>query len=613
MKYFLAFFVYTVGVFTYFYSDYNYHINENYQNIVARVTNNFEASINAYELSNDTFHAMYADTMAHILSQAKGASNAKKEQLQEQLKEQFVDFYNLKKHELLEGLSVIDKEGVVFYRFHDPKIFGDSILKRKMVSSSIKEFKYEKGLDIDSYGEAFYFSYPLFWDGEYVGMYQYAFSLEALVDQMEKTNKAQYTFLFPKEVLEGIVEELELHKSYQNFIVDDKALSVNNYALQEYKDCALCRGLMQEEIFKEAFTKESPTVIYYKDQAFNKTMGIFPLKGCDGSVISYLIVDIEKTPKYELLRRALFDGFLMFFVGAIVFYYYRKMFMHHLYVRNLLDSQHQMLAVTDGKKLQDANKAFLRFFGYKNIKKFKKEHDCVCDFFLPGDGYLQTDMGEIDWYEYLHQHPYTPQRVKMIDKVLGEVRIFELNTEFFEDTHKTFLSFQDITEQLLREQELEERANLDKLTGIYNRQKFDNLLDNEIRKAERYNTDFSLIMFDLDRFKKVNDTYGHDIGDYVLAEIARIVKEHIRDVDVFARWGGEEFMVIINTPLPPAEKLAEKLRLLIENHSFNYGIQLTCSFGVAQYEPGDTEKTLTKKVDTLLYSAKDAGRNCVRS
>ena len=613
MKYIITLIIYSAGIFLYFYNDYKYHLNENYKNVISQVMNNYNSAINAHELSNDTFHAMYSDTLARIVSESNGATEEKIAELQDQLRAYFLDFYNLKKHEILEGFTIIDSKSDVLYRFHNPKQFGDSLREKDMVDSVAKNFLYEKGFDVDKYTEAFYFTYPLFWDGEYVGMYQYALSLEALIQHMEKADDASYIFIFSKEILEKNLSQLQLYTNYKHFKIGEKVFSANLKSLQEFKNCTACNELLIEQDFLEAFDTEDITNIYYKDETLHKTLSIFPVKKFNGNIGGYLIVDRDKNPKIEFLQRFLFDGLLMFFAGAIVLFYYRRMYNHHLYVRNLLDSQHQMLAVTNGVELKDANKTFLRFFDYKNILQFKKEHDCVCDFFLPHEGYLQTDMGDMNWYQYLLTYPYVPHKVKMLDKVLGEVRIFELNSEYFTNTKKTFLSFRDITDQLLHEEELEKKANFDKLTSIYNRQKFDFILENELRKAQRYNTLFSLIMFDLDHFKKVNDTYGHNVGDYVLMEICRVVSEHIRDVDIFARWGGEEFMIIINTPLIPAEKLAEKLRLLIQNHSFNYGIRLTCSFGVTEFQNEDTAKTITKRVDTLLYSAKDGGRNCVRS
>lgn len=119
-------------------------------------------------------------------------------------------------------------------------------------------------------------------------------------------------------------------------------------------------------------------------------------------------------------------------------------------------------------------------------------------------------------------------------------------------------------------------------------------------------------MLDVDNFKSINDTYGHDVGDNVLRELTDTISEHIRQSDRFGRWGGEEFILL----LPELDKehalmFTEKLRKTIADHSFNGVSQITVSFGVAIFNQNDTKKSLLKRADTALYQAKDEGRNKV--
>lgn len=160
--------------------------------------------------------------------------------------------------------------------------------------------------------------------------------------------------------------------------------------------------------------------------------------------------------------------------------------------------------------------------------------------------------------------------------------------------------------------EKERLAETDKLTGAYNRMKFDTLILRELNRAQRYKTQLSLIMFDIDHFKLINDTFGHQAGDMVLNNIARIVMETIRDVDFFARWGGEEFLVI--TPgidKNSAYEMAERLRKIIEGYKFENIGKVTVSFGVTQSIEGDTPEVFCKRIDQALYLAKEQGRNKV--
>lgn len=121
-------------------------------------------------------------------------------------------------------------------------------------------------------------------------------------------------------------------------------------------------------------------------------------------------------------------------------------------------------------------------------------------------------------------------------------------------------------------------------------------------------------MLDLDKFKSVNDTYGHQAGDEVLKELALILKTNVRESDIVGRWGGEEFIIIApNTNMEDAVKLAEKLREKISEFKFSFAGHKTGSFGVATYRVGDDEKSLIKRADDALYHAKESGRNKVVS
>ena len=169
-------------------------------------------------------------------------------------------------------------------------------------------------------------------------------------------------------------------------------------------------------------------------------------------------------------------------------------------------------------------------------------------------------------------------------------------------------------EELLKSKlKLEEIASLDFLTQLYNRHKFESFLEYEIKKYLRYKKEiFTLLLIDLDYFKEVNDTYGHLKGDYVLQEIAKILKISSRETDVCGRWGGEEFVVMLPyTDIDEAILVAEKLRTTIDNYEFDNILNITCSIGVAQFHHQDTQKSLFKRADKALDRAKELGRNRV--
>jgi len=159
---------------------------------------------------------------------------------------------------------------------------------------------------------------------------------------------------------------------------------------------------------------------------------------------------------------------------------------------------------------------------------------------------------------------------------------------------------------------LASQARLDFLTGIYNRLMFSELLHAEFAGACRYDMPLAMMMFDIDYFKRINDTLGHKTGDHVLKEIARLVSDRLRSPDIFCRWGGEEFLVLLpNIETAQATQLAEILREMIDTHDFGDGLHVTVSFGVVARDCKETPEALIERADAALYKAKNSGRNRV--
>lgn len=162
---------------------------------------------------------------------------------------------------------------------------------------------------------------------------------------------------------------------------------------------------------------------------------------------------------------------------------------------------------------------------------------------------------------------------------------------------------------------LEMMATTDKMTGLANRQAYDLLMAQALKDAQRSGETMSLLLFDIDNFKNVNDKFGHLAGDHVITRVGEIAKDALRASDIVCRWGGEEYIVLLNKCAEEdAKHLAEKLRLAIAGADISYDAKLiktTASFGLTQYKPGDTQDDLLGRADKALYAAKDAGRNQV--
>jgi len=163
-----------------------------------------------------------------------------------------------------------------------------------------------------------------------------------------------------------------------------------------------------------------------------------------------------------------------------------------------------------------------------------------------------------------------------------------------------------------REKKLYDKATKDFLTGLFNREKFEEHLDYMIVHSFRNEKKIALVMLDIDFFKKVNDTFGHLVGDATLKKIATLLKENLRKNDICARWGGEEFMIALEVDsLESAVEITQKMRVVIASHKMDVVSKVTCSFGITLIKEDEDKKSAFLRADEALYSAKENGRNRV--
>ncbi len=203
----------------------------------------------------------------------------------------------------------------------------------------------------------------------------------------------------------------------------------------------------------------------------------------------------------------------------------------------------------------------------------------------------------------------------------GEIKNKKKNGDFYwvnvkiEPIYDAFgevMGYQSVRFDITDKKLVEELSLTDSLLGIYNRRKFNEIIDYQFTVWRRFKEPFSLIFIDLDDFKSVNDLYGHNQGDRVLIEFTNVINKTIRDVDSFCRWGGEEFLIICPyTDVEGVQVLAQKARTELENYTFTDIGQKTASFGVATVNEKDTIDTLIKRADEALYKAKKLGKNRV--
>lgn len=254
-------------------------------------------------------------------------------------------------------------------------------------------------------------------------------------------------------------------------------------------------------------------------------------------------------------------------------------------LQKIIDKQNALVFVSTGKNISYCNAQFMDYFSINKMEEIARKNIKIYD-------YLDDS---IDNYDELFERVNDKEEYITINN-----DVFILRATYIETTQKLFT--------LSKVTQLSKEVHKDALTGVYKKKYFNSELQNVIDNHK----DAVVVVIDIDDFKMVNDNYGHQVGDDVLKEFASLIKNNIRADDIFARWGGEEFLLLLKSSNSEnALKKIEALRIIVDEYSFNHIGELTASFGVAKLETTDDLHRLLQRADKALYKAKNLGKNRV--
>jgi len=283
------------------------------------------------------------------------------------------------------------------------------------------------------------------------------------------------------------------------------------------------------------------------------------------------------------------------------------------YLHVMMDSNPNMMMMVSEYRVEYVNKTMQAFLGYQPSLPGFYDDFCLFDYIRDLDNSEIVFQTRMELIQYFLDTP-EKQHILRFKHIKKTKSAFVISMTHQKDLKQFVFSLADITELANENKRLEFFASTDKLTGIANRATFDQVIQRYIDQSEINNEAFILLFFDIDHFKRVNDNHGHDIGDKVLQDVTQLISGNIRKEDFFARWGGEEFAILLrNNSIKQGIKTAEHLRLLISNFQFSTIKRITCSFSVVQFNSNDNAESLLKRADSVLYRAKAAGRNCVKT
>lgn len=348
-----------------------------------------------------------------------------------------------------------------------------------------------------------------------------------------------------------------------------------------------------------AVNQEIPIIITtgYSDEEFYQ-------KAIDLSVDKYIKKPINLKDLMNIIQRS-----------ARAITQHREIEAQSQLIKNILDISQNLMLITDGKNISYINRSLLRFSHCMDLEDFNSTHSGLDGLLVPFDNAFYKGKRFEEWVRYAASSTEVNKLiVYMQEPDLPEADIFAylLQINKFPSGSDILISFSDITNIEKEKLHYKELAQYDELTKIYNRKKFNDELSKEIDRAIRYDHPLSLAMFDIDHFKNINDSFGHPVGDFVLKEVVHVVNKEIRKSDIFCRYGGEEFCLLMTaTKLEMAYDTADRIRKVLEEHVFGDVGTVTCSIGVAEYRQDDTPESFVKRSDDSLYNAKQSGRNKV--
>ncbi len=489
-------------------------------------------------------------------------------------------------------------DGTSLLRMHQPDVYGDAIAaKRSMVANIHKNHKEIHGFEEGRQGLALRILIPIFERDVYVGAIEFGV-LSPYISKKISRYLGYEAFFFIKQEKLGIFAPLNHSLAFGDFIaVDANAEQLPLLKAYKSEHSTLDKGILKFNNI--TFSISSLPILNYENQTIGAIMFAQSVLDLKAHLFDMIF--------YSFLITFILILFLWLITSRIYDAIAKKIKFEEMFSQSILNTISFPVLVTDGEHLLGANQKFLDYFGYKTIEGFMRDHKCVCDYFEEGDTneYIMPMQNDKRWTEHIIHTPQLMHKAKITINKVTTIFHVKLSHIELDNRNRFVVVFSDISS-------MQSISTIDQLTGVANRLHFTMVYEHTFKMAQREQKPLSIIFLDIDFFKKVNDVYGHLIGDSVLKQIANIAQNKIRKSDIIARWGGEEFVILLpNTSADEAYHIAESLRNIIELENFTTVEKMTCSFGVAMLHKDETAEELVKRVDALLYLAKESGRNKV--
>ena len=573
------------------------------------------------------------DDIVNLLDSAsKEQDNEKLNIIRQELYKKLLPIYNNLQKQNIRQFHFHLPKAISFIRFHRPNKYGDSLWK---VRDSIKmvniDKRYISGFEEGRVFNGFRHVFPLFnRKDDFIGTVEISYSFTAIEKMAKEIYPAVYTFMLKKSIISDKVWKNEqtnytISNINSEYLFDKNFLNSVNTGL----DIENINRTLQPYIAERISNGERFSIPFENIDGTNYVISFMPIKNIVGDQAAYYI---SYKPDHNFLRIesefhqnvVFWTLFILLFTASIIFIIEarkRDSFSSSIkeekgYIKKIFDSQNTIMFISNGKKITDINNSFSEYFGFNSIKEFNKLYTCICELAekVEGDSSYLYNSSLENWQDIISKDNENIYKMKF--NVDGITSIFYINVDRIKlnGKYNYIVSLIDVTDKENSLMKHEYNTQFDTLTKIANRYKLDSILRIEIGKSIHEDLSLSLIVFDIDNFKSINEKFGFDTGDSILLELSRVATETIStnsDYNI-ARWGGEEFAVVLpETTLNKAKEVAELIRESINNYTFKGIDNLTCSFGVAEFRESDTQDSLLQRADMALDVAKSRGKNRV--
>jgi diguanylate cyclase (GGDEF)-like protein len=554
------------------------------------------------------------ETILHKLYQLNQDINSSK--LREELTTLLEPSFQRMRESSVKQLHFHTADSRSLLRMHRKDKFGDSLKGfRYSVELTNKRLQSSHGFEEGRIYNGFRNVYPLFYRGEHIGSVEISFSFQAVRDTLHDIFGGNYSFIISKDTVDKKVLDRSEYYIQSNlnseFLFEKSLVKSKMFRSEELFDIS---NKLNEKLFEDVKENLQNRENFSKRVSLNGDyylVNFLTIENLKEKVVAYLIsYDRENFIEgefYKFLSYVLIGDLIAILLIFLIINHTRKEELS--FINSLLDNQNNLIFVKRRDEIIKANNRLLNFFGFSSLKELKNSNETICDFFLKEEGYLyKSDFDDKNFLiDKLLQNQESQFKVRMVDYTTKVVRTFSINIAFLKEQYLYMIILSDITPNEFEKRFIEDKAFRDKLTGAYNRDKFDKDLKERILKQGM----FSLILIDLDKFSEINSDKGHMTGDKILMEFYHLIDFKIKKSDIVYRWGGEEFIIIVDDKMLDATKLAEKLRVIIETHRFYKEIKVNASFGVTEYRKFESVDDIMSRAEKALFTAKLSGRNCV--